>query len=409
MLARHLRTVGRGSGSFTPLPGSFVLTSAPEGGWHQWVNPKAVSYNGVTYFGYVNNDAEVTLAAWDEATDTLLDSTVLRTNAAADQHDSPAVHVLPDGRIMAVYTVFTTAMHVWISTNPEDISAGTETNIGGTVGGTNLAYPNIVQLMGEANDPIYIFHRDWPFPPGTTSSWYYTKSTNSGATWSARTKVYENSGKSSYLILETDGVDQIHFAATNGSPVADDPLKLGHFHYDAGTWRNSAGTSLGSPPFDITDLTELWDGDPLWPWDIAIDGGDPVVVVAVKVGASDHRYRTMRWNGSTWSDVQIAAAGTGIVTNPGDPNTAAPGIVLDTSNPNRVYACVEVDGEYEMWLYLSFDNGANWSGFALTTSSASENTFPAFVHNVGEVKAMWQAGTYTTYLDYDLATWGTER
>src|SRR6185312_8935658 len=92
---------------------------------------------------------------------------------------------------------------------------------------------------------------------------------------------------------------------------------LYHIYYTGGNYFKSDGTPIvTSLPLGSSDLTRVWDGSSLrgWNWDLAMGAdGNPVVVFAVLVTNSDHRYYYGRWNGSAWVTTQIAAAGSFLV------------------------------------------------------------------------------------------------
>ena len=129
-LARRLLMGAGGSGAFTPPPGPFVLTTAPAGGWTQIPEAHAIYYNGHTYFGYVNGaNGNIEIRSYNHATGITSAATVMHAalDSPADTHDAPGLLIRDsDKHIVASYSAHNgAALYVWISTNPEDISAGT--------------------------------------------------------------------------------------------------------------------------------------------------------------------------------------------------------------------------------------------------------------------------------------------
>lgn len=390
-LARRLLMGAGGSGAFAlPMPsGPFVLTSAPSGSWTQIPDPTAFYYNGKTYFGYVNgSNGNIEIRTYTHATGIVSAATVLHAalEYPPDTHDAPAIILrTSDRRIVAAYSAHNgNDLFVWISTNPEDISAGTETNIDGAVGSGVYTYPNLVQLSGEAG-AIYLFFRN--FGGGVTAQWQYTKSTNGGASWSTEEEVYSVPGSASYWKVTTDSVNRIDFAVSSDFPAVTS--KVGHFYYD-GTWHKSDGTTISaSRPFTFTDVTQVYDssGGPAWPTDVCLDGSNhPRIVYTIYLGGSDSSAKFTRWNGSAWVTSTILAS-----TGADYPVACLDAAVLTQCHLSRI-----VGGSSELWRYTTADSGATWSGISLTPSATDDNLYPTSVKggHPSDLAVLWLFGTY---------------
>jgi hypothetical protein len=81
-------------------------------------------------------------------------------------------------------------------------------------------------------------------------------------------------------------------------------------------------------------------------------------------------------------------------------------MALDHADPSIVYLSVGIGGdEWEMRRYVTADNGATFSHTTLTSSG--KNARPASVRDHGTaLRVVWWAGTYASYVDYSVATWG---
>lgn len=379
------------TGDPTTTPSLVTLTAATHGGWTQIPYPKGVEYNGALYFGDVNgSNGNIELYKYVISTATLTGPTVLHAALQQDTHAAPAVLVRSDGKIVAAYSAHNDVSHlyVWISTNAEDISAGTETNIDASFGSDTYTYANLVQLSGESNK-LYLFVRSQDV---STSYLQMSTSTNGGATWAAHTDLFAQSGDHVYWKIADNGTDRIDFTISSDD---GDPVGLGniyHFYYN-GTYRNSAGTSIGSPTFDLTDLTLVYNSsDPAWPTDIILDGSTPRIVYNVSLATNtDSKWGYAYWTGSAWTNVTVlSSVGFGVI----DPSPVA---ALDAEDPDHLYAVRYIGGHHQLWRYTTISGGASWDTGEAIGSGGVDNIYPTAVKNHvdGHPAVLWLFGTYT--------------
>jgi hypothetical protein len=388
VLARRLLIAGSG-GSFTPSPTAWTLTAAPHGGWTQIPAPKGIEHNGVLYFGVVNGTSgDIELYAYTIATSTIAGPTVMRAALGIDTHEAPAIEIRSDGRIICAYSGHNdvTHLYVWISTNPEDISTGTETNIDSQFTSDTYTYP----IFAWISTTLYLFVRS--VDTGTSTSYLQmSTSTDDGDTWAAHTDVFAQAGERGYWKITGDG-SRFDIAISDDGAVSG----LGsvyHFYYD-GTWRRSDGTSMGSPTFDYSDLTLVYNtatAGPAWPLDI-YSGTNPRIVYSNSISANaDSQWRYARWDGSSWDNATVLASiGFGVV----DPSPVA---AIDALNLSKLYAVVYVSGQHQLWRFSTADNGATWDAGTLIAGGAIENIYPTSVkdHTSGSPAILWLYGDYT--------------
>lgn len=394
-------------GSFPDvIPNVRTLTSAPDGGWTQVTDPRAVYYNGKTYFGYVDASGNIEVRTYTHATDVVSAATTLHATLDPDTHAAPSLHIRDsDKRIMAFYSAHDdTTMRLRISTNPEDISSfAAEVSLDAQIGGLDYTYPTIVQLLGEANDPIYLFYRDWQ--GSNTGVLCYSKSTDGGATWGAQVEVYKNAGQSAYWIVYSDGDTRIDFAVTDNHPVLSASTKIYHFYYEGGSYFESDGSSAGSPTLGPGDLTQVYDAaaGPAWPYAMTRDGsGLPRFVYGILSGATYNTWAYARWSGSAWALSTIVTAG-GILED-----GVASGLTMDHDDPSRVYASVLVGSYTEIIRYDTGDNGASWTPTAITSGSSVDQIHPTMVRNhAAPLALVFLSGTYASYLSFSLGIKGS--
>lgn len=374
------------------------------GCWSWFSDPRAVYYNGKTYFGYANaaSDAVIVSQADGNAATTF---TLKASLSACDDHVNPSILLrASDHKILAFYSSHDGTDRVirWrISTNAEDISAwaaeGTMAPDGGTY---RYTYTNPIQLTGETNSPIYLFYRRHN-DDTTNAIASYVKSTDGGATFGSPV----NFATVVYTREIANGTARIDFVASN-SPQEVADFNIYHFYYISGSFYKSDGTQItASQPFATSEMTQVYDGstNKSWCWDIAIDNnGSPVIVFAKFISSSDHRYMYATWSGSSWTVNEIAAGGGSIEASPAvGQEYYSGGISIDKSNVNTVYLSKSVNGVFEIWKYMTIDGGSTWSGTAITTNSKQTNARPVIIRNYGNyAKVIWWRGPYITYQNF---------
>lgn len=428
-MSRRLLMVGLGlaGGSFTapgggsdPVAG-FEVAAAPQGGWTWFSDPRAVSYNGYTYIGYMRGDNhDVVIVAVNESTLTPSAEVVLHAAMENDDHDNPGLYIRQsDHRLIAFYSRHLgSSYYKRVSTTSLDTDPtladgfASEVDLDAALGGSNYTYANPVGTSnadGVAGEVLWVFHREHI---AAVAHWYYAVSSNGGMTWSANVDLHTLT----YSRVVSNGVGRIDVVASthpNGNDDAD-VSKVRHLYRESSAWHKSDGTTIGGGvPIAKTSMTTVYDsgGDPVWIWDIAYDSdGHPCIAFVVFASTSDHRYWYAHWTGSAWDTHLIVAAGGYIPTAAvgGNPIEAyySGGMALDHDDPAIVYASIGTGSdEWQMRRYVTTDHGATWSYSVLT--SGGKNVRPASVRDHGdELQVVWMTGPYDSYVDYDVGTTG---
>lgn len=379
---------------------AFVLTTAPDGAWTWFGEPRAIHVSGWTYFGYVDTSGNVCVRTYEHATETVGAEIILHSALDIDDHVNPTFIVRPDGKLQAFYsqheplssTLLSKVSVATIASDP-DLSSGfgTELDLDSQLAATSYDYAS--PFMRGAT--MYLFWRS--IPSGNNYNLVYSTSAD-GDTWSAAVPLYHNTTKTNraYWKITSDG-SRIDFAVTDGSPNTD-TTHLAHFYYD-GTWRNSAGTSLGALPgggFAFSAFTAVHTSSNSWVYDIGYVGGDPVILYPTyPVEFSSHQYNYAAWDGAAWQTNDICLAGNGIDSAT---HVYSGGFCLDKNDAQIVYASREVSGEFEMFRETTADGGVTWDEDTLTSGSSSKNIRPtAVLDAAAELAVLWMTGTYTGY------------
>jgi len=334
-----------------------------EGAWSWFTDPRALLLpSGRVVVGTAENDGKIALR-WTDDGGATATRYQLEGAASVNDHDHPALLRRADGKLMAFYCRHNgSAFKVAISAAVDDPSSFSTTDIASSLGMGSYSYALPIQLVGETNEPIFVFFRG-----GTTPTWsaYFSKSTDGGTTWPAATRLLDGDPSTGrpYLKACRNGSTRIDFACTDGHPASVSTNSIRHFYYEAGGWYASDGTSIGAPPFDTaTDLTTVYNGSTnrAWIHDIKIGSdGHPRVVFAVFVSTTDHRYYYGRWTGSAWVTSQICTAGTKLYAAE---DYYSGGVCLDSDDPNIVYASRgQGGGRWALYKYVTSNGGTSFA------------------------------------------------
>lgn len=415
MLGRRLLMSSGGGSTFTapPSAGSFALASSPNGGGSNWTLPRAIHLaSGHTLVGWVDGSGNIECRTVEDGTGTLGSIATIHASLETDAHNSPAfLRRASDGRILCVYSKHNAVpINLKISTTPDDPTAwGSATDLDSALGGTRYTDYQIHQL---ASGTIYLIYRDEP-SAGTDSRWCYSTSTDGGATWSAQTIFYQVSGQRSYVVSWSDATT-IHFIATNGGSTGGGYsgfTALFHFTFDGTTWRQSDGTSMGSPVFDFADATEAYVGTAsVFMENIALDAdGYPRVAGTDVIGGDPHAI-ALAWTGSAWVSADLGSVGTGYQYNTGG-DFQAYGSCIDVADADRLWVIRDDAGaQPEVFLYRTSDGGASWGGHQVTDGSTGLVAVVCPVRDgVDTLMAFAMNGSWTGYTSWSMGLIGIGR
>lgn len=353
-----------------------------------------------------------------------------------DDHNSAALHILPDGRYLASYSGHNLDQITrWrVSTNPHDpTSWGPEETLSN---GANTTYNNVYYLPEDDGGAgrLYNFTRHLNFDPNVQ-------------TWNSTTEDWVNRGKllteggggdRPYLRYATDG-KKIHFIATERHP-RDFNNSIYHGYVQDGQLFDTNGNVLDANIFNSSgvspsSLTQIFAGGSVvdgstmtrsWTISMEVDNtGNPVAIFSARAddptpndglaGFDDHRFFYARHDGVDWQVNEMAKAGSALYPRESDYT----GLVsIDPHNPNVVYMSSEVDpitgnatttGMYELYKGVTSDFGGTWNWTPITANSTMDNLRPLVPKWNGENTAVvWMRGNYTTFEDWDTEVVGID-
>lgn len=379
---------------------------AASGAWCWFGHPRALHRAGRTYIGYLTDTGEIVVAQYDHET-TELTKVVLAEGFQIDDHNNPAIHVLPDGRLEVYWTAHAVPSVPLLyrrSLAPGDVNGGWEparqvtTNTQGTKGWT---YTSLAQLSAEQGKQ-YLFWRGADFNPAFTT-------TTGDDRWTDAASLIFVDGERPYVKMCTDGRDTIHFAFTDGHP-RNVHTSIFYMYYRAGSLFRADGTRIGplGTPVSPEQADKVYDanasGQKAWIWEIATNrSGHPVLVYANFPSDTDHQYRYARWDGKRWHDNWITAAGDSISADGKEPNYSG-GISLDHTDPSTVLLSKQdPGGRHEVQRWRTPDGGRTWHWKAITAGSTELNVRPfkpVGLRGNGPMSTLWMAGEYPSYVKF---------
>ncbi len=423
-----------------PLPGGAVQI-APDGAWTWFNDERSIVHQGSLYCGYVLADGRYGITRYD-LSDGLARHMIISTSASTqkDDHNNPSITVLPDGRLLAIYSKHIAGNQFYQRTSlvaRPATSADWGPEITRSVPAANT-YANTYLLAGE-NNAIYNFHRCINFNPTLTIS------ADNGVTWGTSRQLLGTGtgGTRPYPRYTSNGMDRIDAIYTDGHP-RDVNNSVYHLYYKSGGLHKTDGTliaPLANIPLDhdagqrgnvIYQYSDAaWgpgqgpnDWIPAargWTWDIVYDRTDnPVCVFQAQVGtdatwsASRIFYYYARWTGTAWQKRFIAQAGRGIYAAESD---YGGGMCLDPEDPRIVYISTNAaspfslgdvnnvplaaNARYEIWRGFTADGGLTFTWTAITSGSTADNLRPIVPLNHGRTDCLlWFYGTYTSYTNF---------
>jgi hypothetical protein len=350
--------------------------------------------------------------------------TVLHRHFEQDDHDSPAFLVLPDRRILAVYSKHSVERKVYsrISEPGDPLTWGPVSTFETpgvdrpAFGGNNVTYSNLFRMP---NGRIYNFFRGFNHDPNVMSS------EDSGRSWMyAGHLLRGRGGYSPYLKYAFDGKDTIYFVTTDDHPrnydnsVYSGFLRDGIVYLSDGTPR---GKLSGSTSTDLVawEFTRLFQGGPdnrAWVTDLKLDREKrPCLVFTVHKdgrglppgrGGMDHRFYYGRWDGSAWQVHEIAYAGTRLYAGEDDYTGLA---ALDPNDPDVVYISTNADPvtgsplvsaadqrrHHELFRGTTRDAGKTWKWEPITANSTIDNLRPIVPKwSDSRTALIWMRGSY---------------
>ena len=393
-----------------------------EGAWCWFADPRALHYENAkgsinaTWIGYIDHHGNIKATQTDWKTKRTSE-VMVRSWFQPDDHDNPAFLVLPDERVMIIYSRHTDepCFYYRISKRPGDITTlGEEKRLPTE---HNTTYPNPF-ILADDPDHIYMCWRGTGWHPTVAQLSMPDAEDNISFTWGP-CQMVQSTGARPYAKYMADGKNKIYVAYTTGHPDNENPnwLYCNVFDItDKGLYdvkgRKLANVQDG--PFKVektekyrTDfpatVVDAAEGKRDWIWNMALDtDGQPAIgLTRISSDKQCHQYYYAKWTEDKWKVNFIANGGTYFHHSPKTENCYSAGMAIDRDCPNTVYCSIPVNGVHEIWKYTLDGNGKVAQAEAVTRNSAKTNARPFVIEGTKGAKGgadalrlTWMNGDY---------------
>ncbi len=412
----------------------YPLTS--EGAWCWFADPRATHYTNesgtinVSYIGYIDVHGNVKAMQMDYITGRRTE-VLVRSYFQPDDHNNPTFLVLPDERILIIYSRHTdeAAFYYRVSKYPGDITILGEEKCIKT--SHNTTYPSPF-LMSDDPEHFYLCWRGLSWHPTIARLTLPDENDDVQIAWGPY-QIVQSTGARPYAKYYSNGKDKLYVTYTTGHPDNEQPNWLYFNVINLNAIKNDNGTVSVSPtledvkgnrlsviaenkfqvnktdsyrnayPYTLVDAPTNYRD---WVWQIACDDEDHPIIAMVRIngGKDQHQYYYAKWTGSAWRLTSLADGG-GRFHSSNTEYCYSGGEAIDPENPNIIYLSIPTVGAsgksvYEIWKYILDDNGTITSKEQVTRNSAKNNVRPFVLPGSAEspLRLLWMNGDYYYWL-----------
>ena len=399
-------------------------TVANEGAWCWFADPRATHYQNesgtlnMSYIGYIDVHGNIKATQYNWLTGEKQD-VLVRSYFQPDDHNNPTFLVLPDERVLIIYSRHTdeAAFYYRVSLKPGDITQLGEEKRLATANNTTYPSPFIM-----SDDPThwYLCWRGISWHPTIARLTMPDGNGDCKFDWGPYQMV-QSTGARPYAKYYSNGKDKLYVTYTTGHPDNESPnwIYFNVININKGgepTLEDIKGTKLStikngpfkvnkeasyksSYPYTVVDAPSNGTRD--WVWQIALDKNERPRIAMVRINSakSQHEYYYARWTGSAWALTDICDGG-GKFHPSNTEYCYSGGEALDQQNPNIMYVSKPTQGTYgnvhEIWKYTLDDNGKKVSEEQVTMNSKKNNVRPFLLPNSegSPLRLCWMHGDY---------------
>lgn len=404
---------------------------APEGAWCWFADPRAIHYENeaqtinASYVGYIDVHGNIKATQYDFLTGKRSE-VLVRSYFQPDDHNNPTFLVLPDERVLIIYSRHTDepAFYYRVSKRPGDITALGEEKCIKT--SANTTYPSPFILSDDPTH-FYLCWRGISWHPTIAKFTLPDENDDVKVEWGPYQMV-QSTGARPYAKYYSNGKDKLYVTYTTGHPDNEQPNWIYFNVINIHAVADADGTVTTTPtledikgnklktisdgtfavnktdayknayPYTIVDApSNLRD----WVWQIATDKNDNPAIAMVRIsgGKDSHEYYYAKWTGANWRLTDLANGG-GRFHPSNTEYCYSGGEAIDPQNPNVIYLSIPTAGTYgnvyEIWKYTLDDNGAVASKEQVTRNSEKNNVRPYILANSAgsDLRLAWMHGDY---------------
>ena len=407
-----------------------------EGAWCWFADPRAIHYSNAegtinaSYIGYIDVHGNVKAMQMDYITG-CQSEVLVRSYFQPDDHNNPTFLVLPDERVLVIYSRHTDepAFYYRVSKYPGDITILGEEKCIKT--NHNTTYPSPF-LMSDDPEHFYLCWRGLGWHPTIARLTLPDENDDVEIKWGPYQMV-QSTGARPYAKYYSNGKDKLYMTYTTGHPDNEWPNWLYFNVINLNPTKGADGSVSVNPiledikgnylstiadgkfrvnksdeykqqyPYTLVDAPA---GYRDWVWQIACDeaGFPAIAMVRIDRTKQHHQYYYAKWTGDAWRLTDLAYGG-GRFHPSNTEYCYSGGMALDPESPGTVYLSVPVKnakGEsiYEIWRYLVAPNGQVVMKDQITRGSAKNNVRPFVLPGSKDapMRLMWMHGDYAYWI-----------
>lgn len=377
---------------------------AGEGAWCWFADPRALHYKNAdgsidaSYLGYIDVHGNVKATQYDFKTGQR-NEVLLRSYFQPDDHNNPTFLVLPDERVLVIYSRHTDekAFYYRVTRRKGDLtSLGEEKKI---TTSANTTYPSPFILSDDPTH-FYLCWRGIGWHPTIAKFTLPDADGNVKQAWGPY-QIVQSTGARPYAKYYSNGKDKIYMTYTTGHPDNEDPnwVYFNVININGGgepsledIKGNTLSTKISAGKFSVNKKAEYKSLYPYtvvdaptgtrdWVWQVVNDDRNRPVIAMVRInsGKTSHIYHYAKWTGSEWRITELADGG-GKFHASNTEHCYSGGMAVDPQNVNTVYLSIPTDGTngkvYEIWKYTVDEQGAVTVREQVTHNSAKNNVRP---------------------------------
>lgn len=398
-----------------------------EGAWCWFADPRAIHYEDqatgidASYLGYIDVHGNIKAMQYDFAAKQSTE-VLVRSYFQPDDHNNPTFLVLPDKRVLIIYSRHTDepAFYYRISQKPGDITTlGAEHKI---VTKNNTTYPSPF-IMADDPNHVYLCWRGIGWHPTIGRLTMPDANDNMDFDWGPYQMV-QSTGARPYAKYYSNGKDKIYVTYTTGHPDNEQPnwvyfnvininggnspiledIKGNKLSTIAnGTFAvNKSDSYKSSYPNTVVDATS---GIRDWVWQTTLDADANPVIAMVKISGdkNTHDYYYAKWTGSQWR-VTFLANGGGKFHPSNTEYCYSGGMAIDPDNAKDLYLSIPTTGAngkvYEIWKYTVDNDGKVTAKEQVTKDSEKNNVRPYVLPGSkdSDMRLGWMNGDYQYWI-----------